>query len=149
MSGSANHGEASASALAPEQSEGAPLRLPPMPVRVEPHEAAEFSRAAGYEPAGGFVPLTFPIRWLALPAVRALILQATGEGFLPVHEAQDFTYLRPLQAGADYSLSVEACRSAKPPRLTVRTAVSTQQDEICVRLETVLRIVPLAPQSAP
>jgi hypothetical protein len=72
-------------------------------------------------------------------------LQAIGgEGFLPVHEGQDFAYVRQLETGADYVLTAEARRSAKPERLTLKAAVSTPQGGMCMRFETVLRIVPLA-----
>jgi hypothetical protein len=91
-----------------------------------------------------FVPLTFPCRWLALPALRGLILQLIGgQGFLPVHEAQSFAYEHELRIETDYVLAVEARRTAKPPRLTLKMAVSTGQGEICAHLETVLRIVAL------
>ena len=90
-----------------------------------------------------FVPLTFPFRWLAHPAIRGLILQLIGgRGFLPVHEAQSFAYEHELQIETDYVLAVEARRTAKPPRLTLKIAVSSQRG-ICAHLETVLRIVPL------
>jgi hypothetical protein len=131
-----------AAALAPEPTEDAPLRLPPIRVRTGAGEVAGFLRETGGDRPGGFVPLTFPVRWLALPAVRGLILQLIGgQGFLPVHEAQSFAYERELRIETDYVLAVEARR--KPPRLTLRMAVSTGQGEICGHLETVLRIVPL------
>ncbi|MGH6813218.1 MAG: hypothetical protein ACREDM_13085, partial [Methylocella sp.] len=97
-------------------------------------------RDSGGARTGGIVPLTFPVRWLALPAVRGLILQLTGgQGFLPVHEAQSFAYEHDLRIETDYVLAVEARRTAKPPRLTLRMAVSTGQGKICAHLETVLR----------
>lgn len=139
-----------AAALAAEASEEVTVRLPPIRVRTEPPEVAEFSRATGGITPGRFVPLTFPIRWLALPSVRAAILQALGgDGFLPVHEAQNFTYLLPLEIDSDYLLAVEARRSTEPPRLTLLAAVLTPQEEVCMRFETVLRIVPLAVEPQP
>jgi hypothetical protein len=142
------HGEAPAAALAPEPGE-AVARLSPIRVRTEPHEVAEFSRAAGGIEPAGLVPLTFPVRWLALPAIRGLILQALGgEGSLPVHEAQSFAYDRELQVDTEYILAVEARRSAKPPRLTLHAAVLTTQQEMCMRFETVLRVVPLTPSDS-
>jgi hypothetical protein len=122
------------------------IRLKPIAVRTEPREITEFLQSGERGGTTDFVPLTFPFRWLALPPVRGLIVQALGgPGFLPVHEAQDFTYLRELEVGADYVLAVEARRSAKRARLTVLATVSTPQEVLCARLETVLRIVPLAP----
>jgi hypothetical protein len=133
-----------AAASAPQPSEEALVRLSPIRVRTRAGEVAGFLRETGGARNGGLVPLTFPIRWLALPAIRGLILQSIGgDGFLPVHEAQSFAYERKLRVEADYVLSVEARRTAKPPRLTLKMDVSTSQGEICAQLETELRIVPL------
>jgi hypothetical protein len=133
-----------AAALAPEPSEDTLVRLPPIRVRTGAGEVAGYLRETGGARAGGFVPVTFPARWLALPAIRGLILQLIGgQGFLPVHEAQSFAYEHELRIETDYVLTVEARRTAKPPRLTLKIAVSTGQGEICAHLETVLRIVPL------
>lgn len=134
----------SCDAMAPEPSGDAPVRLPPIQVRTGAGEVAGFLRETGGAGTLGFVPVTFPARWLALPAIRGLILQMIGgQGFLPVHEAQSFAYEHELLIETDYVLAVEARRTAKPPRLTLKMAVSTGQGEICARFETVLRIVPL------
>ena len=131
-------------ALAPEPCADMLIRLPPIRVRTGAGEVAGFLRETGDARTGGFVPVTFPARWLALPAIRGLILQLIGRaGFLPAHEAQSFAYERELRVEADYVLSVEVRRTAKPPRLTLKMAVSTSHGEICAQLETVLRIVPL------
>ncbi len=136
--------ESRAAALATEPSEDAFIRLPPIRVRTEASEVAGFLRETGEALTGGNVPLTFPARWLALPAVRGAILQSIGgSGFLPVHEAQSFSYERELQIETDYVLAVEACRTATPPRVTLKMEVSTGEGAICARVETVLRIVPL------
>ena len=133
-----------ATALAPETSADTLIRLPPILVRTGASEVAGYLRATGGDLTLGFVPLTFPFRWLAHPAIRGLILQLIGgQGFLPVHEAQSFAYEHELRIETDYVLAVEARRTTKPPRLTLRTTVSTGQGEICAHLETVLRIVPL------
>jgi hypothetical protein len=133
-----------AAALAPETSADTLIRLPPIRVRIGATEVAGFSRETGDARAGGVVPVTFPARWLALPALRGLILQLIGgDGFLPVQEGQTFAYEHELRIETDYVLAVEARRTAKPPRLTLKMAVSTGQGENCAHLETVLRIVPL------
>ncbi|MGH6822941.1 MAG: hypothetical protein ACRECP_05785 [Methylocella sp.] len=130
--------------FAPEPSDDVPVCLPPIRIRTEPSEVAGFLRETGGARTGGFVPLTFPIRWLALPAVRGLILQLIGgQGFLLVHEGQSFAHERELRIETDYVLAIEARRTAKPPRLTLKMAVATGRGEICAHLETVLRIVPL------
>lgn len=138
------HAQPVGSGFAPEPGADTPIRLAPIRVRTQRDEIAGFLRETGGARAGGLVPLTFPVRWLALPAVRCLILQLIGgRGFLPVHEGQSFAYERELRIETDYVLAVEARRTAKPPRLILRMAVSTGQGEICANLETVLRIVPL------
>jgi hypothetical protein len=135
-------------ALAPQPGEDAPLRLPAIKVWTERGEVAGFLREAGGTGTGDFVPLTFPFRWLALPAIRGAIMQMLGgDGFLPVHEAQSFAYERSLRLDAGYVLDVEMEGSEKPPRLIVKMAVSSTEGEICARLETVLRIVRLIPDA--
>jgi hypothetical protein len=130
-------------ALASEPSEDTLVRLPPIWVRTRTSEVAGFLRETGGGD-GGFVPVTFPARWLAHPAIRGLIMQLIGgDGFLPVHEGQSFAYERELQLETDYVLAVEARRTAKPPRVILKVGVSTGGGEICARVETVLRIVPL------
>ncbi|MGH6852046.1 MAG: hypothetical protein ACREDJ_02385 [Methylocella sp.] len=137
------HAQPVGSGFGPEPGADAIIRLPPIQVRTDRGEVAGFLRETGGA-AGGLVPLTFPVRWLALPAVRGLILQLTGgQGFLPVHESQTFAYEHELQIETDYVLAIEARRTPKPPRLTLRMAIATGQGEICARIETVLRIVPL------
>ncbi|MGA7383612.1 MAG: hypothetical protein WBW81_02615 [Methylocella sp.] len=130
-------------AMALVPSEDAPVRLPPIRVRTGAGEVAGFSRETGGARAGGYIPVTFPARWLALPAIRGFIMQLIGgDGFLPVHEGQSFAYEHELRIETDYVLAGEARRTANPPRLTLKMAVSTAQGEICAHLETVLRIVP-------
>jgi hypothetical protein len=132
-----------AAAFVPEASADAIVRLPLIRVRTGASEIAGFLRETG-DSRAGVVPVTFPARWLALPALRGLILQLIGgDGFLPIHEGQSFAYEHELRIETDYILAVEARRTAKPPRLTVKIAVSTGQGEICAHLDTVLRIVPL------
>jgi hypothetical protein len=143
---------AQAATLPAEPGEAAPVRLPAIKVRTDRGEVAAFLRETGGIGTGDFVPLTFPFRWLTLPAIRGLILQLSGgEGFLPVHEAQSFAYERSLRADTDYILDVAFQTAEKPPRLILKMAVSTVQDsngrtEICAHLETILRIVRLSPE---
>lgn len=125
-----------------------PVRLPPVRVRAEPSEIAAFSLATGGAGSARFVPLTFPFCWFALPSVRGFIVHAVGDGFLPLHEAQSFAYRRALQPGSEYILAVEARRSTNPDRLTLEARVLTPRQEICVELETVLRIVPVTTAAA-
>ncbi|SFK04920.1 hypothetical protein [Methylocapsa palsarum] len=123
--------------------------LPPIKVRTDRAAIAAFVQSTA-PLSGDFVPLTFPFCWLTLPVIRSAILEAIGaEGVLPVHEAQKFDYERALEPDSDYQLAIEAKRSEGPPRLTLKGVVSTLQGDVCVRFETVLRIVSLAPLPAP
>ena len=131
-----------------EQTEGILVRLPPVRVRTERQEVAAFLRETGGHRKRGCVPLTFPFRWLALPVVRDLLAKIISSGFLPIHEAQNFAYERELLMDTEYILGVEARRTPSPPRLTLRTSITTPQGDICARLETVLRIVPAASKPA-
>ena len=142
-----DHAQAAA-ALPAEPDEAAPVRLLAIRVRTAPDEVAAFLRETGGIGTGDFVPLTFPFRWLALPAIRVAILQSIGgEGFLPVHEAQSFAYESSLRIDTAYVLAVEIESRAKPPRLIVTMAVSTVEGKICARLETMLRIVRLTQET--
>lgn len=118
------------------------VQLAPLRVRITSEGAAAFVNATGGSWEAGRVPLTFPACWLALPPVRNLLADVLGGGFLPIHEAQDFTYERELEAGREYILGVEACRTQAPPRLTLRMSIASLEEGICAQLEAVLRLVP-------
>lgn len=130
--------------------EDAPVCLSPFEVRTESSVVAAFSRETGGQETGDFVPLTFPFCWLTLPKVRAEILDMIGgDSFVPVHESQSFAYERELHVDTDYLLAFELSQVAKPPRVIVRLTILTLADEVCARLETVLRIVALTSKAAP
>lgn len=129
---------------APAAANGDSVYLPHVAVRTDGAAVAAFARETGAAPSEGFVPLTYPFCWVTLPAIRPIIAQMTGEGFLPIHEAQSFEYERSLESDADYVLAVELHREAEPLRLILRATISTPQGRTCGRFETVLRIVPLA-----
>jgi len=118
------------------------VRLAPLRVGITNEDAAAFVNATGGSREVGRVPLTFPARWLALPPVRNLIKDFLGGGFLPIHEAQNFTYERELEVDREYILGVEACRTQAPPRLTLRMSIASPEGVICAQLEAVLRIAP-------
>jgi len=142
MKGAAEPAQIAPAGQMPECTENIQVRLPPIEVRIEPANVAAFCSATGGPRLHAEVPLTFPARWIALPAVRDLIARSIGSGFIPVHEGQTFAYERALQIEAAYTLTVEARHTPAPPRLNLRMSIATPQGEICARLETVLRIVP-------
>ena len=107
-------------------------------------EAAAFRAATGAADAGDRLPLTFSMRWLAQPEVRAALLAAVPEAdLLPVHESQSFEVSRDLRVGQPYVLKLAARREADPARLIVEGVVEDADGIACVRLETVLRLVPM------
>lgn len=114
-------------------------------VRTGRNRVLEFLRATGGQIVEDFVPLTFPFCWLSLPEVRSVVeALICRERALPVHEAQSFSYQQRLEIETDYVLDIEFSRTAKPPRLTLSATIATRQGTLCGRLETVLRIVPIA-----
>ncbi|HUI19739.1 MAG TPA: hypothetical protein VLZ74_01655 [Methylocella sp.] len=144
MTTAGDQAQATSAALAPEVDEKTALRLQAIRVRTEPGEVAAFFRETGGIGSGDFVPLTFPFRWLALPSIRGAILQVLGDGCLPVHEGQSFAYERGLKIDGEYVLAIEIRSTEKPQRLILKMTVSTDQGDVCARLETTLRIVRLA-----
>jgi hypothetical protein len=122
----------------------APLehRLDPVAVRASAGEIEAFRRASFASEYGPAVPHTFPIRWVTLPEITNAIREMiAGDQWLPIHEAQNFEYRRPLEVDKAYRLTVDLRREANPPRLVIRGLVSTEANELCVSFETTLRIV--------
>jgi hypothetical protein len=137
------HGQCADPDAGQRQHGGTQARLPPLRVRTAPEEVAAFQVATAGTGDLGRVPFTFPACWLSLASVRTLITDSVGAGFLPIHEAQNFSYERELEMDREYILGVEACRTQAPPRLTLRLSIASPEGEICARLETVLRIAPI------
>ncbi|HXK54815.1 MAG TPA: hypothetical protein PK405_09025 [Hyphomicrobiales bacterium] len=72
---------------------------------------ARFRAALALGGAGGAgrgeVPVTFPICWLAEPAVKSALLVALGGGGkVPVHLDQEMEYFAPLRIGQPYAMDV-------------------------------------------
>jgi hypothetical protein len=118
-------------------------QLGPFAVRTDSTTIDEFQCACGGVPLPGRVPVIFPIRWLALPEIRARLAEALRTDLVPIHESQSFTYDSRLDRDRDYFLTVALTRASEPERLTLRGTVATPEREVCVRLETVLRLVGL------
>ncbi len=128
------------------------LRLGPFKVATPCAEVAAFARETGWfvdvdqEIA---VPHTFPMRWLSLPAIHDTIAARLDEaGGIAIHEAQSFAYESQLCADRDYVMSAELEQQANPPRLVLRVQIATPDDALCLKIETVLRIVSAAAASA-
>lgn len=98
--------------------------------------------------SAGAVPATFPIVWLAHPAIRAAIEGFAKPGEVAFHEDQLFDYLAPLAADASYKLVAEIERLETPARIAVSARVE-QYCETLVTLRTLLRLIDGASQTAP
>lgn len=111
--------------------------------------AVDAFRAATGLPPGGGVPATFPMRWLAAPAVRdALLAMAPEPDLVPVHESQSFDYLAPLAVGQSYDMQLEARRDAAPERLVLTGTVAAVDGTVLVQVETILRLFSTASVAA-
>lgn len=114
---------------------GGDISVEPLSVRASTVETREFAAALGLSTET--VPLTFPIRWLALPPIRKAIEDVVGPN--PIHLSQSFDYVAPLAAGRDYQLKVSIRRNATPPsRVIVRATLRDQHDRALLQSETAL-----------
>jgi hypothetical protein len=113
-------------------------RLGPFCVRTEPTQIAAYRNAIGA--SGDDVPAAFPICWLGQAEIRTAV-EAACAGRLPLHECQTFDYARPLEVGTEYRLSLILHEQADPPRLAANAEITTVAGEICLRMETLLRLV--------
>jgi hypothetical protein len=105
-------------------------------------EVEAFQAATGTESSGDLLPLTFPIRWLVAPEIRAALLSAIADAdFVLVHESQAFDYAQPLRCGVSYALGVSARRESAPDRLLVDGVIRDASGLELARLETVLRLI--------
>lgn len=105
-------------------------------------EAAAFRVATGAESAGGVLPLTYPMRWLVGPEIRAALLDAVADpDVVLVHESQIFDYSHRLRSGESYALSLSTRRESAPERLLVDGAINDDSGMELARLETILRLI--------
>lgn len=103
---------------------------------------ARFPGADGLPP--GAVPTTFPIAWLADPAIRAAIEACAKPGEVAFHEEQAFDYRAALEAGASYGLVAEIERLEGPARVSISGRVE-RQGKTVLTMRTLLRLVDSAP----
>lgn len=131
-------------------------------VHASPAEASAFRQALGVTGTGTGpgLPLTYPVRWLALPEVRAAVQQALGgatgtgqPGEAPpgvlVHLQQRFTYASPLQAGARYAMALYLEADAQLDSFAVHAEILSD-DRLCCRAEGRFALVAqaIAPQKS-
>lgn len=99
-------------------------------VSVAAEAVRAFRRETGWQETGvdqpdGPPPAAFPAVWLRQPELKALLRAAAPAGMIPVHEAQKFSYVRPLDIGGDYDLVVDVLRETAPDRLAARAKILT------------------------
>ena len=116
--------------------------LGPLEVVARPDEIAAFALAC--DAPANEPPATFPMVWLAAPAIRAVLERAAGPTFLPVHESQSFDYERPLKSGGRYVLSGLARRETGPDRLFVALQATDGEAHVALTMKTVLRLLAVA-----
>lgn len=117
------------------------LRLGPFAVQTERTSVEAYRSATRVRGTG--VPAAFPICWFGRSEIRTAIEDACRDR-LPLHEGQSFDYARPLDIEAEYHLSVLLAEEADPPRLVLKGECRTPAGELCLRIETLLRLVSLA-----
>jgi hypothetical protein len=114
------------------------VQLGPFSVRAERTKIEAYRSAT--RSGGQDVPPAFPICWLGEPEIRAAVEKACGTR-LPLHEGQTFDYERPLEIGAEYHLRLSLTEEANPPRLALTGECRMPSGELCLRIETLLRLV--------
>ncbi|MCI4679736.1 hypothetical protein K9U39_19155 [Rhodoblastus acidophilus] len=127
------------------------------PLRVfTPAEAVRaFRRETGWRDENGPPPASFPVVWMRLPEIGEPIRAAAQEVGLPVHEAQHFDYVRPLETDASYDLMLELRRESDPMRLIATAEVFDLSGAFVARVISTLRLIdpqsvpPLPPEDAP
>jgi hypothetical protein len=104
-------------------------------------EVDAFCRATGVA-LSQTLPLTYPMRWLALPDVRAGLLElVAGSDVVLVHESQSFAYTQLLYVDHLYTLTLFARREETPDRVIVDGTVVDAGGYEQARIETILRLI--------
>ena len=120
----------------------------PVTVSADAAEARTFAKAtAGQNDIADELPFTFPLRWLAMPAIRAVITQLVtrnGEAaFLPLHESQTFDYAAVLRPNIPYRMIVDIHREPENPQIVLHAEIGPDETRIHLRMDMVLRLVPV------
>lgn len=113
------------------------------PVSATRPQIAAFRKALGVAESvtDPEVPLTYPVRWLAQPEVRAAILQTLGEkagmpfAWVLVHLEQKFAFLAPLRADAAYLMDLYLDPAVPPETFALHAEISDAQEGCCCRLQ--------------
>jgi acyl-CoA thioesterase FadM len=79
--------------------------------------------------------------WLREPQIGEPIRLAAQEVGLPVHEAQHFDYVRPLEIDSSYDLMLELKRENNPARLIATAEIFEPGGVFVARVVTILRLI--------
>ena len=125
---------------------GPPIqRAGPLRVSASPEAIRAFRRQTGWGEAEELdllpPPAAFPVVWMRLPEIGDPISAAAQEVGLPVHEAQHFEYVQPLEAGRDYDLMLELRRENQPARLIATAEVFDLDGVFVARIVSTLRLI--------
>jgi hypothetical protein len=116
----------------------------PLRATASPDVVAAFRRATGWREAEGPPPASFPVIVMNLPEIGGAVRAAAEEIGLPVHEAQHFEYVRPIQLGESYDLMLEFRREMEPARLIVTAEVFDTDGARVGRIVSTLRLIDAA-----
>jgi hypothetical protein len=119
----------------------APRPLGVFAVTASRADVEAFRTATGSRIGGDALPLTFPMRWLVNPDIRAAMATLVPEADLVlVHESQSFDYAVPLRIGAAYALTLQGRRKSDPDQLIVDGTIASRDGSTVATLETILRL---------
>jgi hypothetical protein len=118
------------------------IRIGPLKVRAAAADVNAFGDALGLPEALDSVPLTFPIRFLGLPAVRRAMAGIAGVSHARLlHCSQSFSYRRAVEIDRDYTLDIEIRRArSSADRIVICATLWDGADGVVVTAQTELRI---------
>jgi hypothetical protein len=122
-------------------------RAGPLRVTTSNEIVRAFRRETGWREGEELLPASFPVVWMRIPEIGEPIRAAAREIGLPVHEAQQFEYVRPLEIDTSYDLMLEMRREADPDRLIAIAEIYATDGEYLARVVSTLRLI--EPDSVP
>ncbi len=122
-------------------------RAGPLRVAASPEDVRAFRRETGWSEADGPPPASFPVVWMRMKEIGEPIRAAAQAVGLPVHEAQNFDYARPLATGEDYDLMLELRRQSDPARLIATAEIFDLAGVFVARVVSTMRLID--PDSVP
>jgi len=116
-------------------------RAGPLRVTTAKEAVRAFRRETGWREDDGGVPLSFPVVWMKSPEIGEPIRATAQEFGLPVHEAQHFDYVEPLQLDKAYDLMLELRCEADPLRLIATAEIHALDGALVGSVVSTLRLI--------